>query len=61
MLVSVWCHKCHEETVRTVKEGMPTACPGCIQRDSNPTIPGLFDSQPEQMTIEERYGAIDIK
>lgn len=59
---SFWCNVCHKPTMHNVASGRRGSCLDCIKRlDEQRCIPGTEKpKEPEQMSIAECYGTVDI-
>lgn len=58
---SFWCNKCAKPTMHAVNDGRRGSCLACIKRLEQASIPGMEKpKEPEQMTLIERYGGVDI-
>ena len=58
---SAWCAKCHKDTMHRIDGVKLGPCLDCLNRLENPLLSGIErPKEPEQMTIAECYGTIDI-
>ena len=57
---SFWCNVCGKPTMHNVASGRRGSCLECIKRLQR-DLPGIErPKEPEQMTLGERYGHMDI-
>ena len=50
---SIWCQKCHKDTLHRIIGGRPAYCFDCQAKRENPTLPGTVEPEPEQMDMFE--------
>ena len=56
-----WCRKCGKPTMHRIDGVKLGPCLDCLRALENPPLPGIIEPQPEQLTIENTYGTIEIK
>lgn len=61
LMAKFWCNPCGKETLHNVNDGRRGTCLDCLKkREDQMVLPGTEEKQPEQLTLMEIYGTVDI-